>query len=151
MKEFEAVAKAQEILNDLSLADKTTNLKNTKVERLLVANRPHPELVEEGKKFDVYQISFEIIFSDYKLVYESGEDYLINVWVDKKGELRKLSASTQSYRISDSSTYKIKDLNQIKRGLERGLGTVIKIEEGFPTRVESTNSRAIPIYMALSS
>ena len=137
LTEKESVVKAQQILSDLSLVDANTQLKNTKVDRLLIAGRTHPESVGEGKSFDVYAITFVVDLNGYKLLYESGTNHLIYVWVDKRGGLRKLSASTESYRTADKSTYNIKNLGQVKDDLEKGLGKIVSTDSIFPTRVEN--------------
>ncbi len=139
LTEPKALAKAREILSGLSLVDQTTALKSTKVDRLLVANRTHPEPVGEGENFEVYAITFQINLNGFSLLNETGTDHVISVWVDKRGELRNLSASTQSYRTSDKSTYNIKDLGQVKEDLEKGRGKIVNIESGFPTKVASVD------------
>jgi len=136
LTEQEAIEKGRAFLRKLGLDGKLFELEFRESSRLQTDLVPHPQEAESDKDFKIYSLIFDLKLNGYDLVSENGIQSTISMNIDRSGKVRRLQSNVQLFNITDKSTYTINKIDILKKDLERGLGTVVHIEEGFPTRVE---------------
>lgn len=138
LKKESAQKIARDLLTDLGLVDKTAKLEVKRTERKYVGVWEVLD-VPDNNIYNVYIFEFAAKINSYKLINESGNDELFEVWVGMDKQIVKASGTTKIVGFSDLGTYPSKPLSQAFKDLRANSGKIISLS-GQPQKFDRINT-----------